>query len=463
MTETMYDVDVQKLFLAFMIQDPELFVRIQNIFNPENFDKSLVKSTKFIQEHVNEYGTLPDRTQIAAIGRTILDPIEEIREGHIEWFLTEFEQFTKRQELERAILKSAELLEKGDFGPVEALIKGAVQISLTRDMGLNYFEDPRARLIRLKSSNGQLSTGWRNLDNKLYGGFNRGEINIFCGGSGSGKSLILQNLATNWALMGLNGVYITLELSADLVGMRLDGMMTDISSKNIFGDIDNVELKVRMLAKKAGRLQIKYLPAQTPVNAIRAYVKELEVQTNEKIDFICVDYLDLMSPSGIKIDPTNLFIKDKYVTEELRNLFIELNVLAATASQLNRGSNDEVEYGHQDIAGGISKVFTADNLFGIFTSRAMREHGRYQIQLMKTRNSGGVGSKIDLNFNVDTLRITGLTEEEEAQAGLLPANNIMNKIRNTTSVSSNGPSNSSTTSTSKIQNLLDNLKMKANE
>jgi hypothetical protein len=54
----------------------------------------------------------------------------------------------------------------------------------------------------------------------------------------------------------------------------------------------------------------------------------------------------------------------------------------------------------------LSKIQTADNVFGIFTSRAMRERGKYQIQLMKTRSSSGVGMKIDLDFDIDTLRIT---------------------------------------------------------
>jgi hypothetical protein len=36
----------------------------------------------------------------------------------------------------------------------------------------------------------------------------------------------------------------------------------------------------------------------------------------------------------------------------------------------------------------------------------MRERGKYQIQLMKTRSSSGVGMKIDLDFDIDTLRIT---------------------------------------------------------
>ena len=59
-------------------------------------------------------------------------------------------------------------------------------------------------------------------------------------------------------------------------------------------------------------------------------------------------------------------------------------MLLSTASQLGRAAVEEIEYDHHHIAGGISKINTADNVFGIFTSRAMRERGKYQLQLMKT-------------------------------------------------------------------------------
>ena len=36
-----YGLDVQKLFLEMMLQDAESYVRVQNIYNPENFDRSL--------------------------------------------------------------------------------------------------------------------------------------------------------------------------------------------------------------------------------------------------------------------------------------------------------------------------------------------------------------------------------------------------------------------------------------
>ena len=416
-----------------MVTNAELYTRVMNIMNAENFDRRLRPVAEFIIEHSKKYNVMPDPIQIKATTDVSVDRLEELDTGHYDWFLVEFESFTKRQELERAILKSADLLEKGEYHPVEKLIKDAVQISLQKDMGTDYFADPRSRLMALKSSNGQNSTGWPVLDSKLYGGFNRGELQIFAGGSGSGKSLIMQNLAVNWAQAGLSGVYITLELSEGLCSMRIDSMMTDTSSREIFKDIDNVEMKVKMVAKKAGHLRIKYMPAQSNVNDIRAYVKELQIQTGVRVDFLCIDYLDLIMPVSAKVSPSDLFVKDKYVSEELRNLAKELNVLFVTASQLNRSAVEEIEFDHSHISGGISKINTADNVFGIFTSRSMRERGLYQIQLMKTRSSSGVGQKIELKFDVDTLRITD-DGEDQPNKSQPSGNALMSQIKATSQV-----------------------------
>ena len=110
----------------------------------------------------------------------------------------------------RDSLESADLLEKGEYGPVEDLVKKAVQIGLQKDLGIDYFKEPKQRLLALKSNNGQVSTGWETLDKKLFGGFNKGELNIFAGGSGAGKSLFLANMGVNWILQGLNVVYLSL-------------------------------------------------------------------------------------------------------------------------------------------------------------------------------------------------------------------------------------------------------------
>ena len=271
-----YGYEIQKLYLELMLADAEIFVRCQGIFDHTLFDRKLQDAAEFVHVYAKEYAVLPDYDMVNASCRIDLKRPEEIKQGHNDWLMDEFENFTRHKALERAIINSADLLEKKDYGQVESLIKEAVQISLTKDLGIDYFEDPRQRLMRIKDKNGQISTGWPSLDRRLFGGMNRGELNIFAGGSGAGKSLFLANLGVNWCLQGLNVLYLTLELSEDLVAMRIDAMTTGIPTKEIFRDLDDVETKVKIIGKKAGKLQIKYMPSGKTANDLRAYMKEFE-------------------------------------------------------------------------------------------------------------------------------------------------------------------------------------------
>lgn len=331
-----YGFDIQQLYLEIMLTDAETFVRCQSIFDHTLFDRKLQTAAKFMNDYVTEFNVLPTFEIVNAGTGSRLKKPDSIKEEHLDWLMTDFETFIKHKGLEKAILESADLLEKGEYGPVEDLIKKAVQIGLTKDMGTDYFSDPRSRLMRIKDKNGQLKTGWESLDKTLYGGMNRGELNIFCGGSGSGKSLFLANLGVNFALAGLNVLYITLELSEELVSMRVDSMVTGISTRDIFKMIDDVELKVKTIGKKSGTYQVKYMPSGKTVNDIRSYLKEYQVKTGLKPDVLLVDYMDLLMPISKKISAENLFIKDKYVGEELRNLSVEKEFVLITAAQLNR-------------------------------------------------------------------------------------------------------------------------------
>jgi len=436
-----YGFDVQKLYLEIMLADAETFVRCQGIFDHTLFERKLQDAAEFMNEYAKNYNVLPDYEMVNASCRTDLKRPEDLKDGHMQWFMDEFESFTRHKALERAIISSADLLEKSDYGAVEVMIKEAVQIGLARDMGTDYFADPRGRLLGIKDKNGQISTGWPSMDRRLFGGMNRGELNIFAGGSGAGKSLFLANLGVNWALQGLNVVYLTLELSEALVSMRIDSMLTGISTKEIFRDLDDVEMKVKMIGKKSGMLQVKYMPSGKTSNDLRAYLKEYEIKVGKKVDILLVDYLDLLMPVSKKISPADLFIKDKYVSEELRNLAVEKNCVLVTAAQLNRGAVEEVEFDHSHISGGLSKIQTADNVFGIFTSRAMRERGRYQIQLMKTRSSSGVGMKVDLEFNLESLKISDLPEEdqESTAGGNRGTSSIIDSIKRKTEIQREEP------------------------
>lgn len=158
---TDYGYDIQRLYLEMMLADAATFVRCQSIFDHTLFDRRLQKPAEFLNEYVKDHNIMPTPDIINASCDTDFKLTTDLREEHFDWLLNDFETFIRHKGLEKAILESADLLEKGEYGPVEDMIKKAVQVGLTKDMGTDYFLDPRARLMKIKDKNGQLSTGDR--------------------------------------------------------------------------------------------------------------------------------------------------------------------------------------------------------------------------------------------------------------------------------------------------------------
>lgn len=417
-----YSQEVQKVFLQFMVSHPTAFVRCQNIVKPEYWDERLRPAVRYIQKFAEEYRALPTPEQVEAESGVNVPKMDGIQEQHVDWFLTEVEAFCRHKAMEHLVLDGPKLIGEGNYAELERRSKENMLISLQTELGTDYFANPLERLERMRDRTDTTATGWKGIDSKLYGGMNRGEITFFAGGPGTGKSLFLQNLALNWVQMGLNVIYITLELSEELVGLRFDAMVTGTPTKAIFKDLENVAMRLGTMRKttgqKWGHMQIKKMPmAGTRANDIRAYLQEYEIQTGRKPDAICVDYLDLLHPNSAKINVTEQFVKDKFTSEELRALAVEWNILCATASQLNRASIQEQDFDASHIAGGISKINTADNVLAILTTAAMKERGEYQIQFLKTRSSSGVGQRVYLKICPESMRITDAPEEDQQGFG----------------------------------------------
>jgi replicative DNA helicase len=261
-----------------------------------------------------------------------------------------------------------------------------------------------------------ISSGWFDLDDNLNGGLSRKEMTLFAGLPGTGKSLFLANISKNFLAQGLNVCYITLELAEEVVAKRFDSMFTGIAQTDILKNINDVSLKIEKEKSKYGQLTIKRFPeSSTNCNTIRAYLKEFELINGYIPDLLAVDYLDLLA-SNNKISVENQFIKDKYVSEELRSIANDYNLVVCSASQLGRGGYSSAEAGNQsseNIAGGISKVNTTDNLLAIIQNEQMKTSGEYMLKLLKTRSSAGVGNLIPLSWDPISLTIGNISDKNK--------------------------------------------------
>ncbi len=179
-----YGIESQEVFFSFLMSDPEIFARVRSILSEDYFHPTLRGAIRFVLKHADDYRSLPAVEMISAQTGVIVQKFSESTVEHHAWFLKEIEGFCRYKALENIVIESVDLLQKGQGAEIERRAKEAMTISLVSDLGTEYFEDPKARLERMRDHSSYVSTGWSAIDRKLYGGFTRGALNVFAGGSG---------------------------------------------------------------------------------------------------------------------------------------------------------------------------------------------------------------------------------------------------------------------------------------
>lgn len=397
----------QHHLVSCLASNPELFAICHAIIKADYFDPSVRKAVRFMQEFFVKHKGLPSLQAIKAETSVELESLQ-VHKAEVDYVAAEVETLCRNQAITSAIIKSVELLEKQDTGAIEKLIKEAVSLGLTKDLGVDYFADPEKRMAEADSAFKPMSTGLPELDGVINGGLMRQEIILFMANSGVGKSIFLANIGAYLVAQGLNVVYITLELADKIVAKRFDSMITGIEQFKLQTNKQMVIAEIEKRRESYGKLQIKRMPESvTSANQIRAYVKQLQLEAGWDPDVIIIDYLDIMATNN-KVAADNLFIKDKYLTEEARALGAEFNCAVLSASQMGRAALDAEEINQGHIQGGISKVNTADFLLAIIQDNLMRDAGEYVIQVAKARNAPTVGKTITLGWDAKTLRVTSL-------------------------------------------------------
>ena len=425
-----YNLEQQIIFVETMLDDAEAFIKVNSITDPEYFDKALIKAVEFIQNHYKEFQAVPNFQQVnATTTETIAKPKEPINK---DWFYKNYEDFIKQEAMKGAIFKSIDHLKKNQLGIICRLTDEANKIGLVKDLGINLLKNPEQTIKDFLEDNEKVKTGWKDLDFKLFGGFGRKELNVFVGGSGAGKSFTLQNLALNWIENGMSGAIVSLELSEGVIALRIYSMMTGLKMGDILKEAESASKSILELIneKSLGNLFIKQIPAHSTPNDVNAYITELKAKEKLPIDFIIVDHMDHVAPSGIKSG--NKAERDDVMSQELRNIAVEENSIMVTASQFNREGIKEEKYkDHSHIAGGLSKINVCDNLIYINKTRAMVEKEQIQLELQKTRNSSGVGSKINLAQCQNTLRISDWLDGDsiEENKSTVDGTTVANQIR----------------------------------
>jgi len=411
------DEDAQRLYINSMLSSAELFARLNGIVKPEYFDPTAAKVIKFMQDYFQEHRAVPALPIVKATTKFDCQEVF-LQRGDNEYLLKEIAKFCRFRAVINEVTKAigtGGYLEKGDIGTMVSKLKEATEIDIITELGIDYFDNPIARLEADETEDALIPTGWDSVDEMIGGGIGRQELITFLAPSGGGKSVGMLNLGLNLMSRGLNGVYISLEMRDKKVARRTDQMIARMASGMIPSNRTVVATEIQKFYEKTGaRFFIKRMrEGTTNANHILAYLRELEARHAFRPDWIIVDYLDLMEPVR-RGAGDNMFLKDKYVSEEVRAIGFDYDCIMISASQLGKHATSAIEEGRQmhqgDVQGGSSKTNTSDLMVALVKTEAMDEAGEYRFEFVKSRNSDAVGKNLLMRWNKTSLRISDLDE-----------------------------------------------------
>ena len=229
---------------------------------------------------------------------------------------------------------------------------------------------------------------WNDLNKVIGGGLFPKTLSTFAAASSVGKSIALDQTAFYvWSQLKKNVVVISLELSEEIKGLRIDAQFTGLKIEELVKNEDKVVDAYKTLEVDNKKLIIKEYPASS-INSIKIshFISRLEMYTGFKPDFIIIDYADLVLPNSMK--RTGLYQDGGEVFEQLRGLAYEYKVPVLTATQLGRTAielpPDEVNESH--ISESQKKMNTCDNIIGIIATSTMRAMGQATFKTIKARN-----------------------------------------------------------------------------
>ena len=266
-------------------------------------------------------------------------------------------------------------------------------------------------------------TGFAYLDNKvMVGGYEPSRLYIWGGGSGAGKSTMLNNTIirsatidpvadTSIASKFVPGeitrvyIYVTMENTIEESLMRTYQPLFNKTSTQMLNDIaTGVDIKKRIsdaLSKCGSTIVMKYFPAMSvsSLDLMGVVDDVIDKYGRDAIAGLYVDYLDLLK-TDMKYDMYRLELG--HITLSLKTLAVQYNIPVITGSQLGRrvysiqASN---ELNLDQMSESIKKVEHADfvALFAKDGSDNNIVHGRIG------KNRAGE-SNINLDFSVDFSR-----------------------------------------------------------
>lgn len=348
-------------------------------------------------------------------------------------------KFTKARAMYFAILDNVDEIEKrGDIGNCLTRFENIVNIGISNDLGIEYFENLNNHIHELTNVENRTPFNYKDWDKYTYGGIPVGEACLFIlmAQPGLGKSQVMMNIGYQWILQNKNVLMISLEMSEQMYSRRMSALFSDINVNKLKDHTEILKKRVSTtkLSCPKARLYIKqFSPIEFNSIKLKHLLKKLKETKDFIPDLIIVDYLNIMATNSPSYNMKS-YERVGTISKELRSVSIETHLPILSATQSNRSgagggyAGEDISMNNTSDSAGIN--MDADAIFALYQLEGERELGRINVKILKNRLGGYVDTIFPMTVNYETLKIGDWNQEtdDDTASSLLNEEIKNNKI-----------------------------------
>jgi replicative DNA helicase len=401
-------IETEQFIIKGLIENSAYFRRVINNLDKKIFSDRSGIIVQFLKKYYQNYGKIPPYIVIKNTVKKAISNEKQLKltlgfleqcentkfdtQETEEWLFSETKDYVKK----KSMFNFASDLVEGiyrkdgidDYDVMHKRMTDIVSVNWDEDLGVFYSDMAAFDSIydTLEDQSLRIPLGIEKLDKVIGGGIINKSLIVISGSSGTGKTLIMGNIAVNAVKMGKNVVYISFEITKEVMHQRFTAALLDHTMGNIIEMREQIKEKIRKQYDNGGLGEFviaEFPPSSVTSLQLDSYLTNLKMKTGFNPDLIIVDYLGIMKP----IDKTlsNSYERGKEVSENLRALGYKYNCPVVTGAQNNRSAIGQADVGMESLSDSYGIGMTADLLISVTKPEALDQQHQLRFKISKSR------------------------------------------------------------------------------
>ena len=392
----------QLQFINYLLKSKDTSIISVKGLTEDNFP-NFKKEFKFIKDHLQKYGVIPDSTTFVESFPNF--EIIEVNES-IDYILNELHREKNERLLAKTFNKIRDLLVDGKTEEAMNLyVSSAQNVSANKhldavDILSNTDDRYNAYIDKCNDfSKYYIPTGFKELDNILGGWDRYEEYATIAARSGIGKTWVMLKCITAAVDRGLTVGVFSGEMSVNKIAYRFDTLMSHISNGKLMHGNEEISNKYKkyldsLKSNHKGSLYVltrDMIDGDANVNALRGFVEKYN------LDILFIDQMSLLD--GDRYAKAS-YEKIAGISKDIKVLQVTKHIPIIMVSQQNRSSVNEGEYaGTQHIAG--SDRLAQDSTVIIFLTQDGGDDSKIMTMNIAKSRDGGTGKTLKYAIDLD--------------------------------------------------------------